>query len=362
MKILHIVDHMGLGGAQALVKMICESKKDFLCYALRRNKNETKIKSNNFYYRNTYNRFDFYAIVEIKKIIRDNNVGVIHCHLAKSCMIGFLLKKLFFKDVVLIFHEHGRVFRNQFFYNSFLKLAQNDANLFISVSKSTKEKLERYCKISDKKIKVLYNCIDLAVFSDKKDLNIKEERWKLGIDEGIFVVGFAGRLVACKGWKELVNSIKIVFKSHKNIRLLIAGEGSDKTKMLNYIKALEVDDKVIYIGPVFDMEKFYKYLDCLVIPSHHEAMGIAAIEARASGIPVIASDVGGLSEIINSNEDGLLFKTKNEIDLAKKIIYLYENNDLRNKFIEKGIESAQKFSCETYRKELELIYKELNVY
>ena len=237
---------------------------------------------------------------------------------------------------------------------------QGDVNLFIAVSIATKENLISSAKIDSKKIKVLYNCINIKKFIKKEscsDLQLKRD--KIGIGKDAFVVGYAGRLIRYKGWREFINSIKLILKSCQNFKFLVAGDGPDRKKMLNLIEELKLRDNVVYLGHVENMNWFYKLLDCYVRPSYWEPMGISAIEAQACGVAVIASDVGGLNEIINDMETGLLCNPVCAQALAEKIKTLYANKGLRNKLIKNAFKYLNRYSLDKYVEELNLIYERI---
>jgi len=358
MKILHITDHLGLGGAQSLLKEICNSKEEFYCYILRRKENELQIQNRNLFFRNSRSRLDILSLFEIKRLIREQNITILHCHLQKSFISGYIVKIIFFKNIKLIFHEHGNIFKNRFFYNLFLRKAQKKVNLFIAVSKATKQKLIESGRINPKKIEVLYNCLDLDKFNiNRINFNLQEERAKIGIREASFVVGFAGRITQRKGWREIIKVTKVISNTYQNFKLLIAGDGPDRNKMINFIKKLQLSDKVIYLGAVSNMNWFYRLLDCYVMPSYWEPMGITAIEAQSCSVPVIATNVEGLNEIVRDNENALLFQLGNEEELAKKINLLYRDNTLRDRLIKNGLKNSKKYSLNSYTKELMSIYE-----
>ena len=270
-----------------------------------------------------------------------------------------MLKCIFFRSIKIVVHEHGEIFLNGFLYTTFLRLFQSKVDLFIAVSKATKKKLMQNAGIKEDKIQVLYNFVDLNKFNRTNICFDREnERKKLGIKKDEFVVGFAGRLVERKGWRIYLKAFAILSKEI-SAKAIIIGNGKNRETMLARIRDLRIKEKVTYLGFVSDVRSFYVLLDCFIVPSYWEPMGITELEAQAMGIPVIASDVGGLNEIIENGKNGLLFKSKEDKDLAIKIKLIYRDKGLRNHTIGNGLKNAKKYSLDSYLNSIKEVY--LNV-
>jgi len=361
-KVTHIISTPSLGGAQILLRDIVRHNKNQYIYCLRKDKtNIFEAQSNVFYY-NSYNyyKFNLFILIDICRIVKRYNFEILHLHLGKPLIYACLLK-LLNPNLKLVNHEHGEIFLNRFLYTTILRLFQSKIDIFIAVSKLTKQKLSENAGITDNKIKVLYNFVDFKKFhpeSVKKNDKTKQ-REKLGIEKNDFVVGFAGRLVNRKGWMEFVKSAKILSCEKIKLKFLIVGDGPEKQKLIDLINELSLKNYVLYIGYIPDIRLFYSLLDCFIIPSHWEPMGITELEAQAMGIPVIASDVEGLNEIIHDKHNGLLFKSKDEDDLVEKIKLIYNDGKLRKRLIENGFEDIKKYSIYEYLEQLDKIYSNL---
>ena len=355
---MHIIDHFGFGGAQRILEGLRSSEEYNLYFCALRKKNSKEIiPSNDVYYTRSKSKYSL-PLFEIKRFIEKKNIDVLHLHLPKSIYLGIILKSLFFRNMKIIVHEHGDIFENGFIYANFLKQFQSKVDLFIAVSKVTKRKMIENSRIKENKIKVLYNFVDLNKFNVKStNFDREKERDKLGIKKEDYVVGFAGRLVERKGWREFIKSFALL--SHNmNSKAIIIGDGKDKKEMLLMIKNQKIENNIIYKGYIYDVRSFYVLLDCFVIPSHWEPMGITELEAQAMRIPVIASDVDGLNEIIENEKTGLLFKVGNENDLAEKMAIIYKNEKIKNKIIENALKNVKKYSLDNYIIKLREIYGE----
>jgi len=284
----------------------------------------------------------------LKKIIEDNNIKILHCHLTKSLFFGWLLKNFFFRDIKIIYHEHGEIFTNRFYNSAILKYTQSDIDLYLAVSNTTKHKLICNANIQADKIKVLYNAIDFSKFTSKKK--------KTSFQQRELVIGFSGRLATVKGCNILLKSLPLIKFPYK---VLIAGSGPLLNETKKLAEKLGIDANVNFLGYINNIQDFYSKIDVLIVPSKHESFGISVIESQSMKIPVIASDVGSLNEIILNGETGLLFKEGDYHDLAKKISYLRNDLAIYEKIVNNARKNVRQYSFDIYMKKLNNIYEKI---
>jgi len=160
--------------------------------------------------------------------------------------------------------------------------------------------------------------------------------------------------------------MKEVLKKHKNARLKIVGSGPLENKLKNMIIKLELQNEVEIIKNVSDEEllRLYNSSDLFVLPSitdsqgNTEGLGVVLLEAMASGLPVIGSNVGGIKDIIVDNETGLLFQEKNSQEIVDKIIFTIENKSKMNKLAENGLNFVEEnFNWEIVAESYQDCYK-----
>ena len=363
-KILHIIAHLGLGGAQTVVKGIFEeqqSNKDIFLFALRKREVTTEIQHEHVIHYDSTAKYSLLPLNYLRTFIREEHIRILHCHLFRAQVFGVILKKWFFPKLYLIFHEHGAIMgsdTNNIFldvcYEYFIKHSVNEVDTYITASKATQETLIQKGNIPPEKTAILYNFVDERIFHPHNlPCKIGEEPEEHQHD---FVVGFAGRIVARKGWKEYIQAARLLASSLSNIRFVIAGTGPEKHELIASIHRYGLQEKVIFLGYIADMLTFYSRIDCLVMPSRWEPMGIAAIEALACGVPVIAANVPGLNEVIQNNVNGLLFTPGKEQELVEKIQKLYEDRNERQNLAINGLKSVKQYSLEYFLEELDAIY------
>jgi glycosyltransferase involved in cell wall biosynthesis len=360
MKILHLINSLGLGGAQTVVKGIFESQKDnkdLFLFVMRRKKNEIKINHSNVFIYPSESVYSLEPLKELRQFIKRNSIDILHCHLPRQQLFGYLLKKDF-PSLKVIFHEHGNIFDSDLLVPFLLNHIQSRANAFIAVSGAIKEGLIKKSRINPKKIIVLYNFVDTTIFNRKNiKWNIQKEREKLKINKGDFVIGYAGRLVYRKGWKEYIESANLIIKNHPNFKFLIAGDGVDKEKMLKLINRYNLEANVIYLGYRPDMVWYYSLLDCFVLPSYWEGLPMVQLEAMAMQIPLISCDGPGMNEVAINKENSLLCPPKDYIKLSQKMIELFKNKLLRRKIIINGLKTSKIYSLNNFNKKLDEIYR-----
>lgn len=368
MKIIHLIDNLGLGGAQSFLKGIFENQRknhNIYLYSLRSKKENILINHKNIFINKSSSKFSFNQILEIKKLIYNEKIGIIHCHLFKAFLIGIILKLFFFKDIKLIFHEHGRIIATDnnniiedYIYVLFLKVFKDKVDLFISVSNFIKEILINKIKINKENIITLYNYVDLNKFKRSKfdnrnnDLMIKKNKKD-------FFIGFAGRIVQRKGWEEYVESAKILSKNHPYMKFFIAGDGAQEKKLLKIIKKNNLENKINYLGYINDIKKYYFILDCFVLSSHWEGLPMTQLEVMAYGIPLVTCNGPGMNEIPEDNISAVYCKIKDPFDLADKIIKVHENKLLRKKLISNSKKIVKKYSLDKFLLNLNESYEDL---
>jgi glycosyltransferase involved in cell wall biosynthesis len=174
------------------------------------------------------------------------------------------------------------------------------------------------------------------------------------------VVGTAGRLVAIKGTIHLVRAIALLRSEFPDVRLEIAGTGPDLSALESEVRSLGLSDRVTFLGWQSDLSFVMLGWDIFVMPSLAEGLGVAVLEAMAHGLPVVASAVGGLREVVVDCETGLLVPCADPEALARQLGKLLRNSEKRLAMGTEAVKRIQKhFSAERMVMEVGRIYDEL---
>lgn len=199
------------------------------------------------------------------------------------------------------------------------------------------------------KVKIVYNAIKECKKSPKDN----------GSKENVLYVGMAGRINRWKGQKLFIDMAEKVTKQYDNVNFLIAGSAFQGEELLEeelkeYIIKKGLAERVKMIGQVNNMSDFYNKLDIFVLPSiEPEPFGLVVIEAMDSNIPVIATNHGGPTEIIENGVDGYLVDFKSAEEMSEKVMKLIENDKLRNQMAKNGmIKRKTTFTIENYTKQI----------
>lgn len=169
------------------------------------------------------------------------------------------------------------------------------------------------------------------------------------------------RLDPTKGIDILIRAFKEVVQSHPNIKLVIAGDGSEHSRLEGLARDLDVMDRVQFLGTIGLDQGIGLLKGALlaVVPSLSEAGGLVNVEAQAAGCPVVASRVGGIPEYVNDGNSGVLCEPENPQDLAEKILCVLGDADLRARIIAGGYKHSRMFDWEVLAPQYMLVYAEL---
>ena len=243
------------------------------------------------------------------------------------------------------------IIKNNFERKIISSVMNNFSDVIVANSKATAKSLGK------KNVKVVYNAIEELGDIDNYDTNLKDEN---------IIIGMAGRINRWKGQKLFIDMAEKVLKEENNVKFLIAGSVYDGDEFLleelkKYISDKNLNNKVILLGQVDDMTNFYKELDIFILPSiQPEPFGLVVIEAMSMGLPVVATNHGGPTEIIENGIDGFLVDYRDSEDMSKVVLELIRD---KNKRIDIGLKAKKKeklsSSIDSYVKNIEAIIDEV---
>ncbi len=199
--------------------------------------------------------------------------------------------------------------------------------------------------------------IDLDIFVNKR--NSLDIRIKYKIPPNTILIGSTGRIVWQKGYDQLISLLNNFHFSQKQIHFIIAGDGSLKNHYIKAIKESGISDQISFVGNIKDVPEFLLALDIYIQPSITEGFPLSVLEAMAAGLPVICSDAGGLKEMIQNLENGIIYKSQNINDLYENLcLVLSMTSDRLGRLSKNAIKTVQnKYSINHSAKQYEIIYK-----
>ena len=265
------------------------------------------------------NAFSPGILFRLIKILKNEKIDILHAHRHKPSFYAFMAKIFRIVPTVIV-HVHGlnrtrnltRKHLNRFIYKSVDKVIGCADGVCEDVKK-------RNPGLDHSKVVVLENSVDYEVFAgavaDRQSIRDEFE-----IKDESFVFLAIGRYVPTKGFKYLIEAFSKVRQANQNCELLIAGDGRDKAETEEMVRNLGLGDCVHMPGNRSDIPQIMKACDCFVMSSIAEGMPLSLLEAMSSGLPCIATNVGGIPEVLNSEEVGFVVESKNPDALAGAMI------------------------------------------
>ena len=277
---------------------------------------------------------------------------MVHGQSTTTGIVGFLAKKLLKKPYV-VYERGSEVYLPWLFKTPISKLVLRRADVVIALTEDMKTEMQ---KIYSRDVAVIPNGIDLESY---EDLPTKEaSRQRLALNNNDKIILFVGTLRPVKGLKYLIQAMNMVRQKDTKARLMLIGYGEERQSLEGLVKELDLGDRVTFVGKVPN-EKVPEYMaasDIFVLPSLSEGFPVVILEAMASGLPIVATKVGGLPEIVKDGENGFLVKPRGPEELADKVLALLENEELRRGMIRNNRNKVQQYSWENTVGQLEAIY------
>ncbi len=297
--------------------------------------------------------FDFFRLI---RLIKKKNIDIIHSHLQNADLWAGCAARICGIKHVSTFH--GTYFKKTLleFLKQRLRVILPDR--IIAVSKDTAKYCIVYLKAQKDKVVVINNGVDVGEFRVTEEASSIKRR--IGIPDDAPVLGTFGRLEIEKGHRYLIEAVSILKNSYPNIRVLIGGGGSLKQKLIEMTQKLGLKDRVIFLGERNDIPELLQIADIVVIPSLSEGFSLSCLEAMAVGRPIVATDVGGVPELMEDKKDALLVDARNPFTLAKAILTLIENRDLAMRLALQAKEKVGRdFSIDKMLSQTAFVYEEI---
>ena len=286
-------------------------------------------------------------IINIIKVVKKENINIIHAHwFFPHGFISSICNKFLNKKLLITMHGGDIAILNKIplIKRYIADFTIKNTNLIISVNKKNENSLKsiassKLSNIIESKTVIIPMGIKNKEFNTNKSKSTLRKKYNI---HKKFVVLYLGRLSKEKGPNYLIDSLKMI----KNIDyiLLIAGDGPIKELLKKQVKRYKLNEKVKFLGYITGIKKveLLKLSDVLVMPSEREGLPVTIMEAMSTGLPTIATDVGGVNEIINKN-NGILIPSKNPKIMAETIVYLLKNEKLRNKLSKNSLITSKDY-------------------
>jgi glycosyltransferase involved in cell wall biosynthesis len=307
-------------------------------------------------------------LFQLRNFLKQNPFHIVHTHNSKAGFIGRLAAK--WAQIPVIVHTvHGFSFHDQepfwrrilFRFLEKIAVAWCDKMIFISQPLIDWALTEGVIKPQDQdKIVKIYSGIELERFQPVSDQQKNEIRKKWGLKADDPVVGIVSKLWEGKGHHTLIRAFATVQKQIKNAKLVIVGEGSLDTELKRAVQKSGLNDSVLFAGFQMDVSQIMATFNVAVLPSFFEGMGRVLLEAMAMEIPVIASRVGGIPDIVDHDRQGLLFDPGETDQLKAALLKILTDPNLARQMGKAGRQNVlSRFSAQSMVQSIQKLYLDL---
>ncbi len=305
---------------------------------------------------------DFIALRRLTRLFKEKRYDIVHTHTSKAGIVGRLAAERAGTRIV-VHTPHGHIFHGYF--------SRPITRLFVWAERHAARRTDRVITLTPAGIEqhldegigrreqytAIFSGIELAPY----DLAVKlrdETRRKLGVGPNDFLIGGVGRLEPIKGFTYFVKAAELIAAHLPAARFVLVGSGSLDQELRR--AAAGFDDRFQFLGLRNDVPTLMAAFDVCIVPSLNEGMSRVILEAGAAGVPVVATSVGGIPDILDAGVTGLLVAPRDATALADAVLRLAEVPELRRVMGEAAREKvAPEFGLDVMVRRIENLYEEL---
>ena len=302
------------------------------------------------------------AIRNLSRIIKENNVEVIHCNTPVGGLVGRLCgKKYHVKHVIYTAHGFhfykGAPFINRTIFKWAEEIMARWTDVIITMNQEDYNAAKKFKLRNGGKVYKVHGVgITLAEFSNI-DVDYTHKRLELGITESDFVCISAGDLVDRKNYGVAIEAIAKTGCS--NIHYIICGTGPRLEQLRNKAAELRIESQVHFLGFRTDIKELMKISDVFLFTSLQEGLPRSLMEAMAVGLPVVVSKIRGNVDLIENGKGGFLCNPNDADQIANSIIKLLDNSNLRNNMSKINKNTIKQYDVSVVENEIKNIYQEV---
>jgi glycosyltransferase involved in cell wall biosynthesis len=284
--------------------------------------------------------------------IRREQFDVIHTHMSRAHSFGVLMKWM--TGVPVVATAHNCTFQLHWRMNDFV----------LANSQSTFDQMQRINRVPVDRLKKVYCFTDLQKFRDVSPQNVTRVKRQMRLTGKEFLVGVVGEVIPRKGQLHLFEALKQVVAQVPNLKLVLIGRFHRNEAYIKKMRAIQIKDelftRVKWLGYRYNIQDFMHAFDLCVVPSLQEPLGLVALESFAAGTPVVATEVGGLPEIVQHENNGLLVPPANPKALAQSIIRMAKDKKMREQFGNEGLKTVvNHFDPAKLARDVEAVYRQV---
>lgn len=306
---------------------------------------------------------DLCAFFSLWRLLIREKPSIVHTHTSKAGILGRWAAKM--AGIPIIVHTpHGHVFYGHFadfISRIFLVLEKITSPITDIIVALTEAERKDYINLRicvPDNILTIHSGVEIDRYTYAR-VNIDEMKHSLGLNSRDLVVGTVGWLLPIKGPMYLLKAMEGVWQSHPDTSLVYVGKGDLEEELKKEAFRIGVSDRVTFLGWRDDVPEIMQLLDIFVLPSLNEGMGRVLVEAMAAGKAIVASDTGGIPDLIIHGHNGLLVPPEDSSRLAEAIITLLKDTHRRKEMGKNGTLLAKRYSVESMVDKIDTLYEEL---
>ena len=293
----------------------------------------------------------------LKQILKAFKPDVAHVqYMAPGALPIILLKILGVKQILATLHTFGDIYKNLWLIHFLQKYVLRAFTCITELAeKSFFETSQLYSESTALRRRNHFTIYNALPASFKVSNNNR-------VCDNTITIGVVSRLEFIKGMDLVIPAFKKILDQHGDTRLIVVGDGSLKEQMQQQAVQFECTSKVQWAGRQSqeNLPGWYNQMDIVLIPSRSEGFGLTAIEAMECGCVVVASDIGGLPEVVKDKEVGLLHKPESIDDISEKVLSLMESHDKLKQYSDAAKKYVGKFSLDNYTRLFNDMYSKLD--
>ncbi len=314
--------------------------------------------------RKPFNINNFYSFKKLNRIVEENNYDIIHCHTSIGAVIGRLAaRKARKKGTKVIYTAHGFQFfkggslkRWLVFYN-IERFLSRYTDILITINNEDYVAAQEFKLAKGSRVEYVPGVgVDLKRFVPQTAETKRQLRKQYNYCKNDFILFYAAELNYNKHQDLLINVVELLKDRIQEIKLLLAGNGNLKEQYEEQVKRLGLQDYIQFLGFRREIPDLLKISDVAVASSRREGLPVNVMEAMATGLPLVVTDVRGHRDLVKNGENGYIIGVNDVYGFADAIEKLYNDGKLKKKFGANGIQLVKKYSIENVIRRMESIY------
>lgn len=283
--------------------------------------------------------FDIAAAFKLAKLCKAKKVDLIHCHDAHAHTTAVLAADIFGNKVPIVLSRRvdfhiGKSWFSRHKYNHKRIVS------ILCVSDAIKEIVRPAITNANIRVVTVHSGVDVLKYQNAKRGKLRKE---FGIPEGGMIIGNVAAMADHKDIPTFLRTVKRL-QSNESFYFFLIGSGPLELEMKAMASELQLTSRLIFTGFRNDLTEIFCDLDVLLFTSKTEGLGTTILDAFANKVPVVATNAGGISEMIHHLQTGLLCEVGDDEQLANAVLHVLENAELNQKLIENALEKLKQFS------------------